>query len=88
MVTIYAANTTPEQTARTLQDASISGTAFQAVGFGKWGIEPTTVVIVSRKDAPEACRVLFRALPGEEAFYLTGDGLSLELYRDETLVLV
>ena len=38
------ANVTPEQVAKAGQDSGLSGSVSSGLGFGSWGIEPTTFV--------------------------------------------
>ena len=38
------ANVTPEQVAKAGQDSELSGSVTSGIGFGSWGIEPTTFV--------------------------------------------
>lgn len=73
MTRIYIANALPEDVARIGQELDLSGTVHAALGFGVWGIEPTTV-IVSEWDSTDIDRflfLLFLSFPDEEAVYIT-----------------
>ena len=77
--TVYVANLLPIDVARIAQSLGLSGTVHDALGFGAWGIEPTTVVEfggIHREGLVQFFLALFKECPNEEAFYLVVDGIT------------
>lgn len=83
--TIYVANLSNKQAAEIGQELGLSGTVHSALGFGEWGIEPTTVVTlgnVSPADTISLCDAIFKTCKEEEALYVAiGNREPREVYR-------
>lgn len=65
---IYIANAKREDVAKIGQDLGLSGTVYDATGFGAWGIEPT--VVIETDHAQGLFSALFRAYPNEQALWV------------------
>ena len=83
--TIYVANLLPIDAARIAQALDLSGTVHDALGFGAWGVEPTTIIELGDTnvgDLGRLCDAIFAACPDEEALYVMCDGIkSPNVYR-------
>ena len=83
--TVYVANLLPIDAARIAQALDLSGTVHDALGFGAWGVEPTTVIELgdaSADDIGRLCEAIFDECPNEEALYVVReDGARAEVYR-------
>lgn len=85
--TIYIANITTANAARIAQERDLSGTVYAALGFGAWGVEPTTVVVFG-DIAPDVLAGFLAHVFGftnEEAVYAELDdapGVTLYWTRD------
>ena len=81
---VYVANALPEALALIGQELGLSGTTHAALGFGAWGVEPTTVVEfgdVLPVDLQLFLRVIFADYPEEEALYVVQDSKGQTVYR-------
>lgn len=80
------ANALPIDLARIGQEQGLSGTTFAALGFGAWGVEPTTV---AEFDAPDRLAVqvylwtIFASYPEEQAIYMELNDEGQEVHRRE-----
>ena len=82
--TIYVANLLPIDAARIAQSMGLSGTTYGALGFGTWGVEPTTVLELGDASADSLAsflQELFKECPDEEAFYFVTGGIGVTIYR-------
>ena len=70
---VYVANALPVDLARIGQEQGLSGSTFAALGFGEWGVEPTTIIElegVDRLDVQVFMWTVFTEYPNEEALYV------------------
>lgn len=86
MTTVYIANVLPIDAARIAQTLGLSGTVSDALGFGEWGVEPTTVVSFGNMCFPDVDIALFISevftqYPDEDAVYIEPNGLTI--HRDD-----
>ena len=82
--TVYIANLLPIDAARIAQSMGLSGTTHDALGFGAWGVEPTTVVVfceISQDRLALFTQEIFTECPEEDALYIVEDGISAIVHR-------
>ncbi len=75
MLRIYLANATTSEVAAVGQALGFIGTAFEGLGFGDWGIEPSVAIDFggTAEEAERYIAALFAAYPDEEAVYIYSD---------------
>ena len=86
--TVYVANMLTQDAALVGQSMGLSGTTHHALGFGAWGVEPTTVVEFGDIPADRLAAFLhevFTECPDEDALYLVVDGEGRTIYRNTHL---
>ncbi|MEE8607924.1 MAG: hypothetical protein V3S55_09975 [Nitrospiraceae bacterium] len=82
--TVYVANLLPIDAARIGQTIGLSGTTHDALGFGAWGVEPTTIVNFSdigQMSLASFVQEIFRECPKEDALYIVTDGVGALVHR-------
>lgn len=72
---LYIANADPERLAEIGQELGLSGTIIpDAIGFGKWGIEPTVIVetdwVAFGIPVEQFTQAVFREYPNEQAIWV------------------
>ena len=83
--TVYVANLLPIDAARIAQALDLSGTVHDALGFGAWGVEPTTVLELgdtNDSDLTLLCDAILVECPNEEALYVVRDDVGTEVHRN------
>ena len=84
--TVYVANLLPIDAARIAQSLDLSGTTYDALGFGAWGVEPVTIIELGGVEPvplSSFLQRLFEECPDEEAFYITANGIGATVRRKE-----
>ncbi len=85
MTRIYMANALPQDVARIGLALGLGGTVLTGLGFGDWGIEPTTILEAnwSTLEANNFMRAFFVEYPKEEAVWFTRDGVGGNIVRTD-----
>lgn len=78
---VAIANVKPCDVAATLQSAGYCGSVWGGLGFGAWGIEPSTFV-ESTDSALGIARALLSRYPCEDCVYVRTDADASLVYRD------
>lgn len=82
-VVLYAlAGITAAEIAEVFQSLNVAGSAWQGFGFGSWGIEPTTFVLIATDDVRQVDNYMKGILKGkdQECAFRVLDGVAGLLY--------